>query len=440
MSNTLAIADVTATLVTLLQNAITHIDSGLTGINVTSLPLDKALDKYSSGQTHDQVNVFLYHVVASEFWRNQSMPLQVRRGETAPPPLGLNLHYLISAWGATDDVKAHRALGAAMSYLHDNPVFNRSDLQQWLPGSDLYLQVERVRITEEPLTVDEMYKLWSAFQTNYRVSAAYQVSVLLIESTTPATAPLPALSVQIPGPKALNVVTGVQPTLDLGTLDTLAPAITSLTPQHPRPFSLYGETLTINGYQLVDATASSVQAQLTLPALSAPVLLPTTVVPATPPALPSLSVTLNNSALLAGNYTLALVYTYPNDPQGIPTKPTVVTNELPFTLSPTITTFPTSPAPLVPPGTGSASLTVTVSPALLSTQRIFLLVGDQVLSPSPPLTTTPPTTVATLSFSATVPPGNYYVRIRVDGTDSPIIVLGSGAPAFNPAAQIVIGP
>ena len=46
-------------------------------------------------------------------------------------------------------------------------------------------QIERVRITPQPLSVDELSKLWTAFQTHFRISAAYQVSVVLIESTRP---------------------------------------------------------------------------------------------------------------------------------------------------------------------------------------------------------------------------------------------------------------
>jgi hypothetical protein len=47
----------------------------------------------------------------------------------------------------------------------------------------LHEQVERVRITLQPLTLEEVAKLWNVFQTPYRISVAYEVSVVLIEST-----------------------------------------------------------------------------------------------------------------------------------------------------------------------------------------------------------------------------------------------------------------
>ena len=54
-----------------------------------------------------------------------------------------------------------------------------------VPGSNLHEQIERVRITPQPLSLEEISKLWAAFQTNYRLSAAYQAAVILIESTAP---------------------------------------------------------------------------------------------------------------------------------------------------------------------------------------------------------------------------------------------------------------
>ena len=44
-----------------------------------------------------------------------------------------------------------------------------------LRDSDLQDQVERVRITAQPLSLEEMSKLWMTFQTQYRISAAYEV-------------------------------------------------------------------------------------------------------------------------------------------------------------------------------------------------------------------------------------------------------------------------
>src|SRR5262249_54445152 len=60
--------------------------------------------------------------------------------------------------------------------------------------SDPYQQPEHVRISPQPLSVDDALRLWSAMQVQYRPSAAYEVSVVLIESAYPVQAPLPVLS------------------------------------------------------------------------------------------------------------------------------------------------------------------------------------------------------------------------------------------------------
>ena len=124
------------------------------------------------------------------------MPRQVRPGETGAPPLALNLHYLVTAYGrgeSDNDAVSHRVLGGAMSVMHDHPLLSRSELSAALAGNDLGEQFERLKITQLPMPLDEMSKLWMVFQTQYRISAAYQVTVVLIDSRAPVKAPLPVL-------------------------------------------------------------------------------------------------------------------------------------------------------------------------------------------------------------------------------------------------------
>ena len=102
-----------------------------------------------------------------------------------------------------------------MHLLHERPVLDRAAIRraldpspldvsmlppafQALVASDLADQAELLKITPSPMTIDEMSKLWSALQSHYRPSAAYQVSVVLIEGRRPARSPLPVLSVISP--------------------------------------------------------------------------------------------------------------------------------------------------------------------------------------------------------------------------------------------------
>lgn len=188
MSNALAIAAVTATLRNLLHGAIQPLASGA---QVTVRPLDRAREN----MTVNSVNLFLYNAGPDAAWRNADLP-GVNPGELANPPLALTLSYLVTSYSQTDDnTVSHRLLGGAMSALNQAPLLDPAAIQAALPGNDLYLQAERVKVTPDSLDIEEISKLWTAFQTNYRISAAYSVSAVLIQNPVGAAAPLPVLSV-----------------------------------------------------------------------------------------------------------------------------------------------------------------------------------------------------------------------------------------------------
>jgi hypothetical protein len=62
---------------------------------------------------------------------------------------------------------------------------------QALSTSELAEQVEQIKITPQTLSTEELSKLWTAFQAKYRPTAAYQASVVLIESQRSTRAALP---------------------------------------------------------------------------------------------------------------------------------------------------------------------------------------------------------------------------------------------------------
>ena len=129
-----------------------------------------------------------------------NIPSQVMTGETGNPPLALNLHYLITAFGKDNDTTlpyGHHLLGKAMSILYDHALLGPEEIRTYtsasFPASDLDKQIERVRITLQPLSLEEISKLWSGLVTQYRLSVGYEVSVMLLDSTQPKKTPLPVL-------------------------------------------------------------------------------------------------------------------------------------------------------------------------------------------------------------------------------------------------------
>jgi Pvc16 N-terminal domain len=116
MSTERAIEAVSITLFRVLDDPIRR---DIQGSEVTLLPIDVA----RKDRTTDQLNLFLYQTTVNAGWSNSDLPLATRPGETGRPPLALDLHYLVTAYGKDDqDERAHRMLGMAMSLLHDHPV------------------------------------------------------------------------------------------------------------------------------------------------------------------------------------------------------------------------------------------------------------------------------------------------------------------------------
>jgi len=412
MSNSLGIAAVTATLHHLIEKGI---EPEGAGIPVTTRPPDKARN---GANTPNQINLFLYQTMPNGAWRNMDIPRQVRPGETGHPPLALNLYYLVTAYGENDDdVKGHRLLGRAMSILDDFPVLGSDEINQMLlTESGLREQVERVRITAQPLSLDDMSKLWTTFQTQYRISAAYQVSAILIESTRPTKAPLPVLK-RGETDRGVTAVAGAAPTLKEIRL--------------PRSQSAarLGENIVLIGEQLTTVDTVTRFTSLRLPN---PIELP----PTAGDTAGELRVHLPNntedpnalSRWAPGLYTLALVVRHSG-------MPAMASNELAVALAPQVTVTSTTTA------AGTVNLAVTCEPRVIVGQRILLLFGERQVEPQ--AVTTPADTAqpTTLTFAVpNVAAGKYLVRLRVDGVDS-IPVTYSGpppVPSFAPNQQVTI--
>lgn len=197
MSNALAIATVTAALRNLLTMGVPlnlpadlPIEFDLSDLQVTT----QAPDKARSTNSNNQLNLFLYQTALNAALRNTDLPTPVRSGEVVQPPLTLDLHYILTAYGRDDsDIHAHVLLGQDMRLLYDHTLLGAIELRDALPGSTLHEQIERVRITLQPVQIEEVSKSWTAFQSPYRLSAVYQVGVVMIESLQARRSALPVL-------------------------------------------------------------------------------------------------------------------------------------------------------------------------------------------------------------------------------------------------------
>src|SRR5262245_45952495 len=213
MTSALAIAGVTQVLRDLLNDGVVDHDVAAAvgaAVSIRALPPDRLQNVAT--ETAPTLNIFLHRVTPNTGWVNYELPVRSVRGQLLRAPLlALDLHYLLTAFGF-DDLHAEILLGYAMRILHENPVLTRAQIVralnpappatggfppalEALDRSGLADQIEQVKITAEYLSTEEMTRIWSAMQTQYRPTTAYQVTVVLIESELPSRTPRPVLRI-----------------------------------------------------------------------------------------------------------------------------------------------------------------------------------------------------------------------------------------------------
>ena len=407
MSAPSAIATVTSTLRNLLTQAALE-DPELLDTTVTTQPPAIA----RNGIEANQLNLFLFGTSVDTAFSNSPMPGQVKNGESGMPPLALVLRYLITAYGRNDDdISGHRLMGRSMSALHDHPLLGRSEIEAALPDTDLHNQVERVRITPNVLSVDDMSKLWTSFQSEYRLSTGYEVSVVLIESTQPAKTPLPVL-------KRGEDDQGVTAQADL---TPPFPAITEIVPPNQQTSAMLGDTLILGGHHL---DGDTVTVRFTHPHLPNPIDVP--VLAGGTDTQISVQIPNNPSDWLVGFYTVELIINKAGEQDR-------TTNILPLPLAPRVMGI-APPNPVVRDGFGSVTLTLSCSPQVGLDQRAALLLGDrEVLAEDHPIQTD--TLVFVLEDA---PVGSFHARLRIDGIDSLLVDRSVTPPAFDSAMEVII--
>jgi hypothetical protein len=121
------------------------------------------------------LSLYLYRVVENGDMKNR--PYEPANGNLLRyPPLALNLYYLVTplTQNAEND---HRLLGKVLQVFYDNAILKGSALDPLLQQT-----AEELRISLQPVSLDDATKLWSAFMRSYRLSACYEVKVVYIDS------------------------------------------------------------------------------------------------------------------------------------------------------------------------------------------------------------------------------------------------------------------
>lgn len=247
MADYTAIEGVGRTLSTLLHDRMVE------PVPVTITPLDRAL----ASATGRRVNLFLYQVTENTHLKNQEIPGVGHPAAYGHPPLSLELHYLLTAFGSSEDgddsdLAVHRILGDAMRVLHEHAVITERLVQHndaaHPPVLDLSLhnQYEQVKITLEPISLEDLSKIWTSLTVAYRLSAAYRVSVVQIESQQPRHYPRPVGEPKAAGPRVYAVPSRIPHISELRVIRFDDPDLR----ERPYPYVRIGDTLVIRGRNL----------------------------------------------------------------------------------------------------------------------------------------------------------------------------------------------
>lgn len=440
MSSALAIAAVTASLKDLLNDGMLDHDlSSMGSFTVTAQPPDRV----TTGTTeNNQLNLFLYQVTANPGWRNVDLPSRDRTGQRlTSPPLALDLHYLLTAYGA-QDMNAEILLGYAMQVLHETPVLTRDQLRTalaapapvegtLLPGPfgtlsaiDLADQAEQIKITPVYLGTEDLSKLWTAMQARYRPSMAYSISVVLIQSQAGGRNALPVLK---RGPADSGPV----------AQGSAAPLLTGLraAASAQQPSLRLGDDLLVAGSGLARANLGI---RVELPRYAVIRDLAPAPVGGVPNSAARLGAHLPSTAedadamtsWVIGVYSVSVVVSDP----GIPAWGS---NTVAMALAPAIAVSPLAHS------AGTLTLAVTCTPRLRDEQQpaTRLMFGSLEILPASIVNPVDKTLPTTLTFTvASVAAGHYPVRLRVDGIDS-LPVTFSGSPPrfdFDPQQTVVV--
>ena len=421
MSDFFAVAGVTAVLKSMLTNELTS--SGVNAAFATPASVSAlSPDLVPTGADEvPQLNLFMYYASFNASYRNNDLPSRDGKGtRLSNPPLALNLHYLMSAYGRTE-LDSEILLALAMQTFFENPILSRQTVQTLLtalataPGATpemqavakttLAAQFELIRITPEALSNEEISKLWMAFNTHYRPTTSYQISVVLIQETLSYRSNLPV--------QARNVL--AQP--------LTPPVIANLSPQILNS----GDVLTITGSNFIGDSPTDTMIGFDDSSPIAPDTVQGNTLRITIPA-----------TLLPGVRSVRVVrnvqFGSPGDPHsGFSSLPAL------FQLRPVITTASPLAAKVGTP------LVVGVTPNVGRSQRAALFIGDFSIQidarpPSDPPSASSLTFPIPATFPHTTPATALPVRLQIDSVDGPLTLdQTQGSPTFGqflPQAEV----
>jgi Pvc16 N-terminal domain len=403
------------------------LSDGLGGVHVGLRPPDLMGD---SG-VNAGLNLYLYQVERSGRWHNLPYPTSGRPNES-PPPLALILRYLLTAFGE-DDLATQDALESALSLMTDEAILKSAQVRAIAPGSTLAKQSEPIRLTLVNIESRDLFHLWSTFQAPYRTSVLFEVEVVLVPSRRAVDSPVPVIQ---RGRSADG------PTAD-ASLEPPFPTINSV---EPAEGPILGERLTLRGSRLGGIATLRLTPRPQPDSDFPELFLDVAVADRAADAVSVLLVPASGPWRVGMYHAVGLT---PEVGSGLPNFEQE-SNPVNVELTPRIVSVAVNGNPAVPdPGPGPGPLPaaaptipavaqgparqltfeLTVEPAIGDLQQVLLLLNNRQFPRDP---AAPGAPVTALEFTAaSIDPGTYWVRVRIDGVDSRLVDRTQTRPALR---------
>jgi uncharacterized protein DUF4255 len=164
MANVFAIHSVGNSIATYLRNSYPR---NLAGLDMPDCAFDLVSSGELAGEPGDatRITLYLYRITVNEHSRQV---LATAAALARPTGLGLDLHFLLSAWAgnARDE---HTMLAWAIRQLHMFPILDASSLSPeagW--GAN-----EVIQIIPAELPTEDVMRIWDALDPAYRLSVSY---------------------------------------------------------------------------------------------------------------------------------------------------------------------------------------------------------------------------------------------------------------------------
>ena len=171
----------------LSQNITTNIDPGVP-LTVTAVPPDRV------DQKENTLSIHLYHVAENSFYKNSLGP-----GNDVPnvakAPMALSLFYILTAHHETptrefEAETQQKLMGYALKTFHDFPVITSRTRINGTAILDQDFDGDPIQIILRPVTPEDALSFWNSENSvTTRLSAYYEVRVVMLEPEPPRTMP-----------------------------------------------------------------------------------------------------------------------------------------------------------------------------------------------------------------------------------------------------------